>query len=304
MIGKTNNFKLKWWNILLFLIFIVGCNTTNNSEKYKFYINLNQVENDEIAVTLITPKIKTDKAVYNIPKIIPGSYENHNFGEYIHSFKAFDKNNDLLSVSRINSNQWEINDASRLAKITYVVADTWDSDKTEIIPEPEGTNIEKNQNFVINNHGFFGYFNQMKNYPYEINVTKPKDFFGSSSLSAQQLSENEDQFNTLNYFDLVDAPIMYCVPDTTIFEIDETIILISVYSENKVAKSEDFKKDIKEVIELQRNYMGFLPTEKYTFLIYLFSGESKSGGMGALEHSNSSFYYLPEMPAPDRKSVV
>src|SRR5690606_26700770 len=38
-----------------------------------------------------------------------------------------------------------------------------------------------------------------------------------------------------------------------------------------------------------------LPVDKYAFIIYLYEGVSGSGGSGALEHSYSSFYYLPEM---------
>lgn len=45
----------------------------------------------------------------------------------------------------------------------------------------------------------------------------------------------------------------------------------------------------------QKDYLGGeLPVEKYAFLFYFMSGSSLSGSSGALEHSYSSFYVLPE----------
>ena len=171
--------------------------------------------------------------------------------------------------------------------------------------EPGGTNIEKGENVVLNNHGFFGYFDGMKYMKYEVNVTRPEDFYGSTGLTTVKTTGNVDQFSTTNYMDLVDAPIMYNVPDTTSFMVGGAEILISVYSKNKSASAVEIAKDIKEILELQKDYLGgTLPVEKYAFIIYLYAGASGSGGSGALEHSYSSFYYLPEMPAEQLSGVV
>src|SRR5690606_26469275 len=91
-------------------------------------------------------------------------------------------------------------------------------------------------------------------------------------------------------------------PDTVTFKIAETSILVSVYSKNKVAPAAELAKDSKVILEAQKEYLGGkLPVEKYAFIIYLYEGTSGSGGSGALEHSYSSFYYLPEMD-PSRLS--
>ncbi|CAN0507203.1 unnamed protein product, partial [Scytosiphon promiscuus] len=51
-----------------------------------------------------------------------------------------------------------------------------------------------------------------------------------------------------------------------------------------------------DILEAQRKYLGgTLPIKKYAFLIYLTDKPSKSGMMGALEHSYSSLYFLPEI---------
>src|SRR5690606_8726021 len=208
----------------------------------------------------------------------------------------------VLYVNRLDDNRWEIHDADKLGKISYWVEDTWDAEVEELVFEPGGTNIEEGENIVLNNHGFFGYFDDMKLLQYELNITRPDNFYGSTGLTDITTKENTDTYTIGNYMDLVDAPIMYNQPDTVTFKIAETSILVSVYSKNKVAPAAELAKDIKVILEAQKEYLGGkLPVEKYAFIIYLYEGTSGSGGSGALEHSYSSFYYLPEMD-PSRLS--
>ena len=277
-------------------LFFTAISSVFGQDKYSFYMDLNKISNDLIEVTLETPAIKESKIIYNMPKIVPGTYQIYDFGQYVMDFQAFDANGKSLYVNRLDDNRWEIHDADKMKKIAYWVEDTWDADVDELVFEPGGTNIEENQNVVLNNHGFFGYFDNMKNLTYELNITRPTDFFGSTGLTNITTTGNTDKFTIDNYMDLVDSPIMYNQPDTVTFKIAETAILVSVYSKNKVAPAEVLAKDIKDILEAQKEYLGGkLPVDKYAFIIYLYEGVSGSGGSGALEHSYSSFYYLPEM---------
>ena len=233
-----------------------------------------------------------------MPKIVPGTYKIYDFGQYVLDFEAYDAEGNSLSVSQLDKNRWEIDNAKTLSKISYWVEDTWDAKVDDLVFEPGGTNITEGENVVLNNHGFFGYFDGMKHNKYEVNVTRPDDFYGSTGLTTIKTTGNVDQFTTNNYMDLVDAPIMYSVPDTTTFIVGGAEILISVYSKNKAATAIELGTDIKKILELQKEYLGgTLPVDKYAFIIYLYEGQSGSGGSGALEHSYSSFYYLPEMSA-------
>lgn len=287
---------------LFFGILVIFSASSFAQEKYKFYMDLNKINNDLIQVTLEPPAISKKKIIYNIPKIVPGTYQIYDFGQYVMDFQAFDKEGKVLYVNRLDDNRWEIHDADKLGKISYWVEDTWDAEVEELVFEPGGTNIEEGENIVLNNHGFFGYFDDMKLLQYELNITRPDNFYGSTGLTDITTKENTDTYTIGNYMDLVDAPIMYNQPDTVTFKIAETSILVSVYSKNKVAPAAELAKDIKVILEAQKEYLGGkLPVEKYAFIIYLYEGTSGSGGSGALEHSYSSFYYLPEMD-PSRLS--
>ena len=278
---------------------ITSLSAIAQNDSYQFYANLNEVKNDKLHISLKTPEIKTDKIIYNIPKMIPGAYTIDDFGQYITEFKAFNEAGEPLNITRIDTNQWEIDNAKSLSEITYWVEDTWDADVENFVFEPCGTNIEEGENILLNNHGFFGYFTGMKNYAYEINVTRPENFYGSTGLTTRVTNGNTDKFTTNNYMDLVDSPIMYNIPDTTVFKVGETDILISVYSKRKNITSKLLAKDVKAILELQKDYLGTLPVDKYAFIIYLFTPENKTISTGALEHSYSSFYYNVDAAAEE-----
>jgi predicted metalloprotease with PDZ domain len=287
-------------NVLLGIFVVIGLTLNAQVGTYQFSLDLNQVNSDLIEVVLIPPTIDSEKIIYNMPKIVPGTYSIYNFGQYVLDFEAFDAEGKSLSVTPLDQNRWEIENAKALAKISYWVEDTWDADvdSEDFVFEPGGTNIEKGENIILNNHGFFGYFEGFKHNKYEVNVTRPANFYGSTGLTTIKTVGNVDQFTTANYMDLVDAPIMYNVPDTITFIVGGAEILISVYSKNKTASAAELAVDIKKILELQKDYLGGnLPVEKYAFIIYLYEGQSGSGGSGALEHSYSSLYYLPEMSA-------
>lgn len=268
---------------------------------YRFTLNLVQVQDDKIQVTLQTPIISSFEITYNIPKMVPGTYSVDNFGRYVSDFAAFDKQNRLLETEKLDDNRWKIKNASQLFKVIYWIDDTFqDLAPGHTVFEPAGTNIEANQNFLINTHGFMGYFDDLKRLPYEVTILKPKNFYGSTALKAVKTTPTADTYVVPDYMQLVDSPLMYNVPDTTVLKIGGAEVLVSVYSPNKLVTAHYVGATIRSTLEAQKNYLGGkLPVDRYAFLIYLSDKPNKTGAYGALEHSYSSVYYMPEA-APDR----
>ncbi|MEQ6118974.1 peptidase M61 [Reichenbachiella sp. MALMAid0571] len=264
---------------------------------YEVFIDLNKVVDDKVKVTIEVPEISEERIEYHIPKIVPGTYSVYDFGRFISNFLAIDSNGNQLKTDSISPNRRLIYNANKLHKISYWVEDTYDSKKNNFIFEPAGSNIEEGKNFIINTYAFIGYLDNYKNLPYNVHIKHPGDLFGSTALPKTIASDSIDIFTTNNYFDLADGPIMYCVPDTTTFEMGGAKILVSVYSPNKIATSGITTGYIKETLEAQKDYLGGkLPIDRYAFLIYHFSGVfSGSLALGALEHSYSSLYSLPEL---------
>ena len=279
--------------------------------KYVYKIDLTNVVDDKVFIELTVPEIEGDMLTFHLPKMIPGTYSIEDYGRFVSDFKALDKKGRSLPVEKINDNTWQISKANKLVAITYWIEDSYD---TEIagpeIMQPAGTNIEAGKNFIINASGFFGYFDGNTDLEYEINVIKPAQFYGSTgliplsvnndltvSLSIEGAAVNTDAtvdiFITANYDELVDSPIMYSLPDTTVIDVAGTQVLVSSYSPNKAVTSKEIANTIEEVLMAQKDYLGgTLPVDKYAFIFYFTDEPIMS--YGALEHSYSSFYYMPE----------
>lgn len=275
---------------------VVSSPQSSNGSSYQYSVDLTKVDNDKLEVTLINPKIDTDEITFRLPKTVPGTYSTDDYGRYLSDFKAFDSKGNQLTANKLDVNSYTIKDAKKLHKISYKIDDTWDSPeiKGTKIFEPTGSDIVANKEYSINTHCFFGYFDGMKQVPYQVTFTKPNGFYGATSMVAKSSTATTDVFEMNNYMDLVDAPILYTQPDTTVLKIGGTDILVSVYSPNKMANSKEIAANINTLLNAQKEYLGGkLPIKKYAFLIVLSDSKTMTS-FGALEHSYSSFYYLPE----------
>lgn len=265
---------------------------------YQFSVDLTKCANDLLQIELVPPVLKGEKAVYHLPKVIPGTYATYDFGRFVSDFEAIDAKGGALPVKRLDDNNWEITSPAKLARIRYKVQDTWDTDiKEHFVFEVGGSDFERDSIFAWNANCLFGYFDQLKAYKYKVTVTKPQGFYGSTSLVPVSTTATTDVWETANYMDLVDAPIMYNKPDTTIVNVGGAQVLFSVYNPSKKVTAKGVAKEVTKILEAAKAYLGgALPVKKYAFLIYVFNRPSKSGSFGALEHSYSSFYLLPEAP--------
>ncbi|MDF2438898.1 MAG: peptidase [Bacteroidota bacterium] len=265
---------------------------------YRFSVDLTKCVDDKLVIELLPPTINASEITYHFPKMVPGTYEIYDFGRFVSEFKAMDSQGTELVVEQTDKNSWKISNANQLSKISYKVEDTWDSGiKEKFVFEPGGSNFEDGKNFMLNTHCLFGYFDGMLKMPYTINVTHPQGFYGTCSLPDVVSKDNSDTYNVADYYSLQDAPMMYNVPDTTVLNVGGAQIIISLYSPNKITTSKFLANKIGDILHAQEAYLGgALPIKKYAYLIYLTSKVGGSGASGALEHSYSSMYFLPEMP--------
>jgi len=111
----------------LFLLSCLFCfySTFALDNTYHYSIDLTKVSDRRLAVELIPPQLTESKIVFSLPKIVPGTYSIYDFGRFVEDFKAYDASGNPLSVTRIDTNSWEISNSTTLAKITYKVNDTY-----------------------------------------------------------------------------------------------------------------------------------------------------------------------------------
>ncbi|MCI9843947.1 peptidase M61 [Flavobacterium pectinovorum] len=287
-----------------------GCKTgTTSAAKNNVAVNINltDVKDDKVLVTVTAPDIKTDEVIYSIPKTVPGTYSTDNYGKYSDNFKAFDAKGNALTVKRLDDNSWSISDAKKLKTVTYLVGDTFDTEKgtgfgNDDIFSPAGTNINAGVNFLVNTHGFVGYFQDKLDIPYKVTITHPETLWGATSMTDEDASKTSDVFTTSRYAVLVENPIMYSKPDYTTFNVNGMDILIAVYSPTGKFTAESITPEMKTMMTAQKNFLGKVnATKKYTVLLYLSSmAKDDAHGFGALEHPTATTVVLPESMPKDQ----
>jgi predicted metalloprotease with PDZ domain len=278
-----------------------------SSKEVKVTIDLNHVKNDKVMVTVTPPSFTGNDVVFHFPKTVPGTYSADDYGKYIESLKAFDKKGNELVTSKTDNNSWNIPNAKSVAKITYWVNDTYDTEmghgmgkENADVFSPAGSNILEGKSFVINNHAFVGFFEDktaLTESPYSLTVLHPADLYGATSLTDDDKSDTVDNFNVERYFGLTDNPIMYAKPDYETFTVDGMEILFSVYSPTGLHTAKSLLPYLEKTMRAQKAFMGSINANKrYTVLLYLSDMKRNDAqGYGALEHHTSTTVVFPEM---------
>ncbi|WP_103071230.1 M61 family metallopeptidase [Aquimarina sediminis] len=294
---------------------IISCKTTKPVKNTKPIIisatlNLVNVVDDKIKVEVKIKNLDQDTISYYLPKIVPGTYQNDNYGKYVEDFQAFDLQGNPIPVQKFNDNRWKIDNTKQLDKITYWVNDTFDSEDSHDVFSPTGTNILKDKNFVLNLYAFVGYFGNMKENKYKLFIKHPSFLEASTSLVEELPGNSSAAKNDIDYFvfkryaDVVDNPIMYSKPNKVTFTVNDIEVLLSVYSSSnsKVYKAAYIMPQMERVIRAQKSFLGDInSTKKYSILLYLSSSKSNDArGYGALEHNTSTVVVLPESLSPEK----
>lgn len=287
---------------------LFACKTTKTSvseeQPILTVIDLVNVQDDKVMVSIDPFKFTADSTTFYIPKTVPGTYSISNFGKYTQDLKAYDYKGNELEVIKLDDNSWSIPNAKKLDKITYWVNDTFDVPGEGDIYSMSGTNILKDKNFLLNLHGFVGYFKDMKEKYYRLEIKRPADLIAGSALNVAQSVPSAgaksvtDIFTLNRYFEVTDNPIMYAAPDTASFKVEGIEVLLNVYSPNKKFSAETIKPAMKRMISAQKRFLGEVDdTDKYAILLYLSEspGEGDAGNFGALEHHTSTVVVLPEI---------
>lgn len=296
-------------------LLLVACGSSNKSASsndlatsnaIETSIDLTKVTEDKAPVTINPGRFTTETVTYRLPKVVQGTYSVSDFGKYIDDLKAYDYSGNELTVEKADTNTWTISNAKELDYITYYVNDTFDVETSGGIGgdtpfSPAGTNIE-DDNYVLNLHGFIGYFDSLKNAQYKLDVTAPADFKRTSAIQEVESKTSADgktvttSYFAPRYFDITDNPMFYGNLDVEEFQVGDIKIVLSVYSPNKTHTAKSLRANIEKMMQAQKTYLGDInSTPRYDIYVYLSEGTAESPkGFGALEHHTSTVVVMPE----------
>lgn len=266
-------------------------------------IDLTAIEGDRLRVSVNPGRFTESQVIFRLPRVVQGTYAVSDFGSFTDDFQAIAYDGSVMPVEKTDVNSWTIANATRLDRVEYLVNDTYDIERTEAATpfSPSGTNIAPDI-FMLNLHGFVGYFEGMTESPYEISITAPLSMNKSSALrvlsadTAAMRPTVTDRYRAERYFDVTDNPMMYGNFTSEHFPVGDIDIVLSLYSPNGTYSAAGERPIIDQMMAAQRTYLGDLETtDRYDIYVYLGEQNPDSPtGYGALEHHTSTVVVLPE----------
>ncbi|MCS6988336.1 MAG: PDZ domain-containing protein [Chloroherpetonaceae bacterium] len=274
------------------LVAIGGCRTAEKvakrfSEPHCSYIvDASKPETGTLTVTMQYHGVEFgEEAIFCLPAWAPGAYQFLEYGRFVKAIYPIAENGDTLPHSSLHSSMWIIQKAKRLKKIRYVVGET-----TELASDVlwvERTEINSNRVY-FNGTNVFAYIDGFKRLPCEVRYELPQ---GWRVASAIEIAPNSTEAVAQDYDELVDAPVLMGK-----FDRSESLILGKPHS-FVIDSDEPFRPDslvkvTEEIVKAHYRLFGELPYSKYVFLFRLVRPKFLSS-YGALEHRNSSAYFMP-----------
>jgi len=126
---------MKKFLLIFSLLYFVSGNvqtiTGGSTVQVIYNVNVTNYQDDLFQVTVDVDGISNENDIYNLPATVPGTYSNLNFGRFVKSFKAYDKDGNELQTEKISTNQWQIANADKLKMLDYDFEDTFDTEIEE-----------------------------------------------------------------------------------------------------------------------------------------------------------------------------
>lgn len=251
----------------------------------RYTIDMTQ-STDTFNITLYPGKLK-EASTFQFASTAPGTYQTMNIGRLISDFEAFDKKGKALEVEKLSVNQYKISDPRKLHKLTYKVAETFDTPLSEYPIYPMAGSSLEEDHALINVHTMLGYFHGLQKSPLTLTL-KGRDGWEVGTA----LSEDKGVYKATDYDHAVDSPILLGKLTRASTRIADTEVVIYTYSQNDKISSDRLLESMSSMLQATRDFLIDLPVDRYTFL-YHFATDTR-GATGAWEHSYSSEYTLIE----------
>ncbi|WP_194532295.1 M61 family metallopeptidase [Zobellia nedashkovskayae] len=267
---------------------------------------INETDLDELKVRVYPPGLFKEFE-FVVPQIIPGTYMKVNYARFYSDFTAYDTRGEIMKVSKYD-NVFKVEGEQPLLFLEYTVKQSLGNKKVWNNSIPCAGTIITKKSALLNFQLVTGYFEGYENLPFEVEVVRPKSFFGATAIQKKILNDTTEILSTSNYGSLIDQPVLYAEPDTTSFKIDEHRFNIAVHSEDGKNSALELKSGIKKIVESISDYSGFTSNEDYTFIFYFIKEQRLKGILktfgvdAALEHTNSSVYCDLDYPLQDNFS--
>ncbi len=277
-----NNILNRFWKTLIFSFLILF--STSFAQQI-FEVNLNSRADDKFHVTVYPEKLSTNNNIFQFASTAPGTYQEMDIGRFVSDFKVYDTNGNEIPAEHSSANQWTISDPVNVKKITYKVADIWDSPVQEHRIYPMCSSTISDNFVMINGQAVFGYLSGMQSEPIKIKIDYPSNWLLGTALK----KDAEGYYEADTYDKVVDSPFYLGNLTKATTEVGGAKIDVYTYSKTGMITSKDILGLLKDILHAESDFTKGLPVDHYTFLF-----EFGDFSAGAWEHSFSSEYVTKE----------
>ncbi len=263
--------------VIVLILFLLKGNAQEVNDTIKIVIDLNKVDSLGLKINVYPPNDLHGNVKYQFPKTIPGTYE------YLNNTESFIKLSEQNKKLNSENYSYKININQKKNRIDYTAKSSIKKYKSIYA---EDTYFVKDSVYILNWHYLLGFFQAETDRPYKIEIIKDKKLYGSGSLSKTFYNDTIDIYTANNYKELIHNPIMYSIPDTTSFMIDNTKFNIACAGHNSKYTAEKIKNLIIKPLSWICKESEFKHKE-YSFL-YFFQYSLNTPYLEALEHSKST----------------
>jgi predicted metalloprotease with PDZ domain len=271
---------------------IISSSEMSFSQKIIYEIDVTNHLDDLFHVSLFVDELTPENNIYNFSATVPGTYSNLNFGRFVTSFYAYDKDGNEIAVEKISTNQWRISEPENLARLDYDVEDTFDSEieSDHVIPMA-GSGI--NGDFILlNTFAALGYFNELQSTPVKLKLFYPAEWTVGTSLPFEN-----GYYTAENYDYLADSPFLLGQLTTAFTKVNDIEVGVYVYSPDTMFNAAKIMDAARQILQSSSGFIGYAPVTNYNFLMCFLDMKSFMevgfAGAGALEHSYSSLFVFP-----------
>ena len=145
-------------------------------QKNEVTIDLTHQKIGEISVSHSFDQLQALDEHFIFPSIVPGMYEESNFGKYISDFSVVYKNGDTLVPEKRDVNSYSLENVRAIKHVQYTVKQTTlESPMSLSVFNPGGTFFNDTAYFLLNFHSIVGYFENHQNIAYEMRIKRGKN---------------------------------------------------------------------------------------------------------------------------------
>ncbi len=231
-----------------------------------------------------------------LPAWLPGSYMIRDFAKNITEISAYDSNNQVIELTKVDKQTWSLQANTEQVQVRYQVFAFDLSVRTAYLDSQRG---------FFNGSSTFLQVVELVHQPCELiiepsTLAEHKHWQVATGLTRAKETEKFQfgRYIAEDYQHLIDCPVAIGLFDCTEFTI-EGVVHHLVFTSKHYGDTQRLADDISKLCQHHINIFGEAPFKEYWFITHL-----QANGFGGLEHKNSTILQASrfDLPNPQHKA--